>query len=110
MKKMILPSLVISLLVVGFIIGSTKMGSEVLAKSQAQDAALLMCVADPVQSAPPSPRLILVHAFSSSANVRPVIPGTNCAQALEDLFIAGFQIQSVQPLFNTNGSFFTLTK
>jgi hypothetical protein len=110
MKKMILPSLVISLLVVVFVPGNTKMGSEALAKPQAHDAALLMCVADPVQSAPPSPRSILVHAFSTSANVRAATPGTDCAQALADLFKAGFQIQNVQPLFNTNGSFFTLTK
>ena len=107
MKKMIVPSLVIPLLVVVFVLGNTKMGSEALAEPQPHDAVLLMCVADPVQSAP---RQIIVHAFSSSATVRPVTRGADCAQALADLFKAGFQIASVQPLFNTNGSFYTLTK
>lgn len=107
---MIVPSLVISLWVVVFVIGNAKMGSEALAKPQAHDAALLMCVADPIQSAPPTPRSIIVHAFSSSANARAATRGAECAQALGDLFNAGFQIQSVQPLFNANGSFFTLTK
>jgi hypothetical protein len=71
---------------------------------------LLMCIADPVDTPPPTPRSIIVHAFSNSANIRGVTRGAECAQAMSDLFKAGFQIQSVQPLSNTNGSFFTLTK
>jgi hypothetical protein len=59
----------------------------------ARDAAIVMCGQDFTTGG----GALLVFSASVSANGPAVSPGTACAQALADLFAAGFGVIDVQP-------------
>jgi hypothetical protein len=59
----------------------------------ARDAAIVMCGQDFTTGG----GALLVFSASVSANGPAVAPGTACAQALADLFAAGFGVIDVQP-------------
>ena len=110
MRVIILFSMFISFLVLFLELGNSNIDSHALTQSQPSDVVLILCGPDPIDTAPPAPRHIVVSASSSSTNAHTIGRGGECAQALADEFRAGFKIENVQPVFNGAGNFYTLTK
>ncbi len=57
----------------------------------ARDAAIVLCAQDLSTGA------LIVFTASVSAGGATIAPGASCAQALSDLFVAGYAILDVQP-------------
>ena len=105
MKRIVMTKLGALLLVFVLALGSAMPISNAGAEITGSDVVILICVLDQGNYTN-----IIVFSSSSSTNAPTVASGTSAAQALADLFAAGFKIEDVQPPYGLSGAVYTLVK